>query len=61
MEEARKKLPIYSARGRLITECRQHYSIIILGETGSGKTTQLPQVILCYYSNLDIIMLVVFA
>ena len=41
----RNKLPIYSARGRLITECRQNYSLIVLGETGSGKTTQLPQVI----------------
>lgn len=45
MEEARKKLPIYSARGRLITECREQQSLIIVGDTGSGKTTQLPQVI----------------
>ena len=32
MEEARKKLPIYSARGSLIRDCREHYSLIILGE-----------------------------
>lgn len=44
IKEARITLPIYSARGRLINECREHHSLIIVGETGSGKTTQLPQV-----------------
>ena len=54
IEQVRKSLPIYSARGRLINNCREHYSLVIVGETGSGKTTQLPQVILshCCYSNL---------
>ena len=54
IEQVRKSLPIYSARGRLISNCREHYSLVIVGETGSGKTTQLPQVILshCCYSNL---------
>jgi len=45
VQEARKNLPIYLARGRLISECCELYSLIIVGETGSGKTTQLPQVL----------------
>ena len=47
VQEVRKNLPIYSARGKLLNECREHYSLIIVGETGSGKTTQLPQVTTC--------------
>ena len=44
LQAARRALPIYTARRDLITECTQHYSLIVVGETGSGKTTQLPQV-----------------
>ena len=45
VQEFRKRLPIFSARGKLINKCRENHSLIIVGETGSGKTTQLPQVI----------------
>ena len=45
IDQVRKSLPIYSAKGRLISKCREHYSLVIVGDTGSGKTTQLPQVI----------------
>jgi len=44
VQEFRKRLPIFSARAKLINECRENHSLIIVGETGSGKTTQLPQV-----------------
>lgn len=38
-----KSLPIYSAKDRLIEEIRKNETVIIIGETGSGKTTQIPQ------------------
>ncbi|KAI5641561.1 DEAD/DEAH box helicase domain-containing protein [Phthorimaea operculella] len=43
--EARKKLPVYAVRGRLIEEIKKNSTMIIIGETGSGKTTQIPQLI----------------
>ncbi|XVF03183.1 hypothetical protein REPUB_Repub04eG0239200 [Reevesia pubescens] len=41
--EQRKFLPIASVERRLIEEVRKHDILIIVGETGSGKTTQIPQ------------------
>ncbi|XVE91626.1 hypothetical protein REPUB_Repub01dG0026400 [Reevesia pubescens] len=41
--EQRKSLPIASVERRLIEEVRKHDILIIVGETGSGKTTQIPQ------------------
>jgi len=38
-----KSLPIYSAKDRLIEEIRKNETVIVIGETGSGKTTQIPQ------------------
>ncbi|RKP34858.1 putative ATP-dependent RNA helicase DHX33-like protein [Dimargaris cristalligena] len=45
-EEERKRLPIYSARDAILAGIKKHPSVIIVGETGSGKTTQIPQYIL---------------
>ncbi|KAF5184258.1 Atp-dependent rna helicase dhx8, partial [Thalictrum thalictroides] len=39
----RASLPIASVEKRLIEEVQKHDTLIIVGETGSGKTTQLPQ------------------
>ncbi|KAK9277665.1 hypothetical protein L1049_007212 [Liquidambar formosana] len=39
----RKSLPIASAEKRLVEEVRKNDTLVIVGETGSGKTTQLPQ------------------
>ncbi|WOL13823.1 pre-mRNA-splicing factor ATP-dependent RNA helicase DEAH10 [Canna indica] len=39
----RKSLPIASVEKRLVEEVRNNDTLIIVGETGSGKTTQLPQ------------------
>ena len=44
IRDERQHLPIYPARGRLIQEVQRHDSVVIIGETGSGKTTQIPQV-----------------
>ncbi len=39
----RKTLPIYPYRDELIAAVREHQTLIIVGETGSGKTTQITQ------------------
>ncbi|CAB3409218.1 unnamed protein product [Caenorhabditis bovis] len=41
--ETRKSLPVYAFRDDFIQAVRDHQVLIIEGETGSGKTTQLPQ------------------
>ncbi|XP_063809748.1 ATP-dependent RNA helicase DHX33 isoform X1 [Pseudophryne corroboree] len=43
MEQQRRSLPIYQARAQLIGQLRQLETAVIIGETGSGKTTQIPQ------------------
>ncbi|EFH55805.1 hypothetical protein ARALYDRAFT_345267 [Arabidopsis lyrata subsp. lyrata] len=43
LQEDRKALPIYSYRDRLLNAVKDHQVLIIVGETGSGKTTQIPQ------------------
>ena len=40
----RSSLPIFSAKEALIREFKQNDSSVVVGETGSGKTTQIPQV-----------------
>ncbi|XP_031713436.1 ATP-dependent RNA helicase DHX33 [Anarrhichthys ocellatus] len=39
----RKQLPIYQAKPQLLSQLRQLHNAILIGETGSGKTTQIPQ------------------
>lgn len=39
----RKMLPIFKFRDDLIQAVKDHQVVIIVGETGSGKTTQIPQ------------------
>lgn len=41
--EQRRSLPIASAEKRLVDEVRKNHTLVVVGETGSGKTTQLPQ------------------
>ncbi|EFJ34530.1 hypothetical protein SELMODRAFT_82212 [Selaginella moellendorffii] len=41
--EERKKLPIYPYRQELLDAIEQYQVLVIVGETGSGKTTQIPQ------------------
>lgn len=43
IDETRKSLPIYHFREQLIQAVHEHQVLIIEGETGSGKTTQVPQ------------------
>ena len=39
-------LPIAEVRGELLRLIKMHDTTILVGETGSGKSTQLPQFIL---------------
>jgi len=43
MEETRKSLPIYAYREQFLAALEEYQILVIVGETGSGKTTQLPQ------------------
>lgn len=40
----RKQLPVYEFKDELEAKVRANQVIIVEGETGSGKTTQIPQV-----------------
>ncbi|GMH30367.1 hypothetical protein Nepgr_032210 [Nepenthes gracilis] len=43
IEKQRKRLPIYKYRDAILYLVETHSTTIIVGETGSGKTTQIPQ------------------
>jgi pre-mRNA-splicing factor ATP-dependent RNA helicase DHX16 len=43
LKETRESLPIYAFRESLLAAIKEHQVLIIEGETGSGKTTQIPQ------------------
>ncbi|KAH7887416.1 P-loop containing nucleoside triphosphate hydrolase protein [Phlebopus sp. FC_14] len=46
LQKQREQLPIARGRDALVREIRENDVTILLGETGSGKTTQVPQYIL---------------
>lgn len=41
--QARRRLPIFPAKKRFLEEATKNPTVILLAETGSGKTTQVPQ------------------
>ncbi|PHJ23184.1 helicase associated domain [Cystoisospora suis] len=43
IDEQRKSLPVYTVRNEFLEVVREHQIVIVVGETGSGKTTQLTQ------------------
>ena len=43
IEEQRRFLPVYGVRDDLMDVIRENNVIVVVGETGSGKTTQLTQ------------------
>ncbi|KAI0804502.1 P-loop containing nucleoside triphosphate hydrolase protein [Irpex lacteus] len=45
--EARKKLPVYAQMEEFYKMYNENQIIVMVGETGSGKTTQIPQFV-CY-------------
>jgi ATP-dependent RNA helicase DHX37/DHR1 len=43
VQEARMELPVCAEEQRIMEQIKEHDIVVIVGETGSGKTTQLPQ------------------
>ena len=43
IQQQRESLPVYQLRNQLMDCIRHHQVVVVLGETGSGKTTQIPQ------------------
>nr|XP_021332047.1 probable ATP-dependent RNA helicase YTHDC2 isoform X2 [Danio rerio] len=46
LDAFRKALPVYELQEQIIQSIRDHQVVLVLGETGSGKTTQIPQFLL---------------
>ncbi|KAG6873855.1 hypothetical protein C0995_010467 [Termitomyces sp. Mi166 len=46
MSSARRKLPAFSAKEDFLKRLERNRVVVVVGETGCGKTTQLPQFIL---------------
>lgn len=44
MEKQKQRLPVYKYRRAILYLVETHATTIVVGETGSGKTTQIPQV-----------------
>lgn len=43
IKQQRESLPVFAFRNQLIEAVQQHQILIVVGETGSGKTTQMTQ------------------
>lgn len=43
IEDTRRSLPVYTHREEILAAIKEYQVLIIVGETGSGKTTQVPQ------------------
>lgn len=43
IKQIKESLPVYAYRDELLNAMEQYQILVVLGETGSGKTTQIPQ------------------
>ena len=43
LEAERQRLPVWAVRSALLEQVRANRALILVGETGSGKTTQIPR------------------
>lgn len=54
IQEVRRSLPIFPYRDALLAAIQEHQILVIEGETGSGKTTQIPQYLLEDVSSAEV-------
>ena len=48
LNQQRKRLPVFQMRNHILYLLEEHQVVVIVGETGSGKSTQVPQVVLIF-------------
>ena len=48
-------LPIYKHENEILTQLETSRVIVVIGEPGSGKTTQIPQILLRRYEDARIV------
>lgn len=58
--EDRKKLPVFEFLDTLEEAVASNQVIIVEGETGSGKTTQIPQVCVCLFVVCRLLCYIIF-
>jgi ATP-dependent RNA helicase DDX35 len=46
LDQQRQRLPIFKYRNSLLYLLEKFQTVVVVGETGSGKTTQIPQYLL---------------
>jgi HrpA-like RNA helicase len=46
LQKLRKKLPIFHHKEELVNTIKCNQVVVVVGETGSGKSTQMPQYLL---------------
>ena len=46
----RKELPVFGFLDRLLDAVKHNQTVVVEGETGSGKTTQIPQFLVADYA-----------
>ena len=55
----RKRLPVYQFKEQFVNAVRFNQVVVVVGETGSGKSTQMPQYLLGkLYTNHDFVVVV---
>ena len=45
-----EQLPVVQHQEEILDACRSHQVVICIGETGRGKTTKIPQVLIDFLS-----------
>ncbi|KAM6902734.1 ATP-dependent RNA helicase DHX29 [Xenentodon cancila] len=46
LQAEREQLPVFQHKGRVLEALQRHPVVVVAGETGSGKSTQIPQFVL---------------